>query len=56
MRLGRYFDTLKDIGLKAGKKTLFLPHGPGTVMDLQQTLRAGVMTQAASTSHMNRCT
>lgn len=43
----QYFDTLKDIGNGRGTKTLFLPHGPSAVSDLQASLRDGLMTGMA---------
>jgi regulator of protease activity HflC (stomatin/prohibitin superfamily) len=42
--LTQYFDALKDIGTSGGPKTLFVPHAPGAVGDLQRGLREGLMS------------
>ena len=41
----QYFDMLKDIGNAGGRKTLFLPHGPQSVAELQGTLKSSLMTE-----------
>ena len=42
--LTQYFDALRDIGTSGGPKTLFVPHAPGAVAELQAGLRNGIMT------------
>lgn len=39
----QYFDMLKDVGSNNGPKTLFLPHGPDSVAELQVKLHNNVM-------------
>jgi len=34
----QYFDTIKDIGAHAGQNTLFLPHSPGTVENVNDQI------------------
>jgi len=42
--LTQYFDMLKDVGASgAGGKTLFLPHAPSSVGDLQKAMQSGLM-------------
>mmetsp|Transcript_15953 Transcript_15953/g.53807 ORF Transcript_15953/g.53807 Transcript_15953/m.53807 type:complete len:127 (+) Transcript_15953:70-450(+) len=41
--LTQYFDMLKDIGQSNAPKTLFLPHAPSSVGDLQKSLQNGLM-------------
>src|SRR5271156_6527631 len=40
--LTQYFDTLKDIGTKAGASTIFLPNNPGAANDFQTQILAGL--------------
>ncbi len=40
--LTQYFDTLKDIGTKAGTNTLFLPNNPGAANDFMMQILAGL--------------
>ncbi|MCU1319178.1 MAG: band 7 protein, partial [Edaphobacter sp.] len=40
--LTQYFDTLKDIGTKAGTHTLFLPNNPGAANDFLTQILAGL--------------
>jgi hypothetical protein len=40
--LTQYFDTLKDIGTKAGTNTLFLPNNPGAANDFMIQILAGL--------------
>ena len=40
--LTQYFDTLKDIGTKAGTNTLFLPNNPGAANDFMTQILAGL--------------
>lgn len=40
--LTQYFDTLKDIGMRAGSNTIFLPNNPGAANDFQQQILAGL--------------
>jgi len=41
--LTQYFDMLKDVGQHGAGKTLFLPHGPDSVAELQDKLHNGIM-------------
>lgn len=42
--LTQYFDMIKDVGASPGSaKTLFIPHGPQSVNELQANLRSGLM-------------
>ena len=38
----QYFDTLKDVGTRAGTNTLFLPSNPGAVNDFMTQILAGL--------------
>src|ERR1017187_2901538 len=40
--LTQYFDTLKDIGTKAGNNTIFLPNNPGAANDFMTQILAGL--------------
>ena len=40
--LTQYFDTLKDIGVRSGTNTLFLPNNPGAANDFLQQILAGL--------------
>ncbi len=40
--LTQYFDTLKDIGIRSGTSTLFLPNNPGAANDFLQQILAGL--------------
>src|SRR6201996_2209384 len=40
--LTQYFDTLKDIGIRSGTNTLFLPNNPGAAADFQTQILAGL--------------
>jgi hypothetical protein len=40
--LTQYFDTLKDIGTKAGNNTIFLPNNPGAASDFMTQILAGL--------------
>jgi regulator of protease activity HflC (stomatin/prohibitin superfamily) len=46
--LTQYFDTLKDIGTKAGTNTLFLPNNPGAANDFLIQILAGLRGNKAS--------
>lgn len=43
--LTQYFDTLKDIGMRGGTNTLFLPNNPGAANDFLQQILAGLRSQ-----------
>ncbi|SEB93692.1 SPFH domain-containing protein [Terriglobus roseus] len=45
--LTQYFDTLKDIGMRGGTNTLFLPNNPGAANDFLQQILAGLRSQPA---------
>ena len=40
--LTQYFDTLKDIGTKAGNNTIFLPNNPGAASDFMTQILGGL--------------
>jgi hypothetical protein len=40
--LTQYFDTLKDIGTKAGATTIFLPNNPGAANEFLTQILAGL--------------
>jgi len=40
--LTQYFDTLRDIGTKAGGSTIFLPNNPGAANDFMMQILAGL--------------
>jgi len=46
--LTQYFDTLKDIGTKAGTNTLFLPNNPGAANDFLVQILAGLRGNKAT--------
>jgi regulator of protease activity HflC (stomatin/prohibitin superfamily) len=39
----QYFDTMRDIGASAKNSTVFIPHGPGAVKDIQEQIRNGLL-------------
>jgi regulator of protease activity HflC (stomatin/prohibitin superfamily) len=43
--LTQYFDTLKDIGMRGGTNTLFLPNNPGAANEFLQQILAGLRSQ-----------
>jgi len=45
--LTQYFDMLREVGSVDTNKTLFLPHGPASVTDLQTTLQGSMMKNLA---------
>lgn len=50
MLMTQYFDTLKDVGTSGQNGTIFLPHQPGSVGDIAQQIRDGMLQASA----MNR--
>merc|ERR1711990_1443490 len=52
--LTQYFDMIKEVGSNGAQKTLFVPHGPGSVSELQSNLRAGLMNQLDKPAKMDR--
>lgn len=52
--LTQYFDMIKEVGSHGAQKTLFLPHGPGSVTELQANLRSGLMNQLDKPVDMKR--
>jgi hypothetical protein len=40
--LTQYFDTLKDIGTRAGNNTIFLPNNPGAANDFMTQILGGL--------------
>jgi len=51
--LTQYFDTLKDIGTKAGTHTLFLPNNPGAANDFLTQILAGLRGGPARDTKLN---
>jgi len=52
MMVTQYLDMLKDVGTKDGAKTLFIPHSPGAVGDIQSQMRQGFLeANSASVAH-----
>jgi regulator of protease activity HflC (stomatin/prohibitin superfamily) len=49
--LTQYFDTLKDIGIRSGTNTLFLPNNPGAANDFLQQILAGLRGGTHRGSH-----
>ena len=45
---------IKEVGSHGAQKTLFLPHGPGSVTELQANLRSGLMNQLDKPLDMKR--
>ncbi|XP_061373479.1 hypersensitive-induced reaction 1 protein-like [Gastrolobium bilobum] len=39
----QYFDTMKDIGAASKSSTVFIPHGPGSVRDVANQIREGLL-------------
>src|SRR6201993_1964857 len=52
--LTQYFDTLKDIGTKAGTNTLFLPNNPGAANDFLMQILAGLRGNKSDTTNSTR--
>lgn len=52
--LTQYFDMLKDVGQHGAGKTLFIPHGPDSVSDLQEKLHNGIMKSMIAPTGMFR--
>ena len=48
-----YLDMLKDVGLKSSS-TVFIPHGPGAVSDVQGQMRQGFMEANAMSMNQSR--
>lgn len=46
--LTQYFDTLKEIGASSKSSTVFIPHSPGQVADLEQQIRNGMLMGRAT--------
>lgn len=55
MMVTQYLDMLKDVGSKDGAKTLFIPHSPAAVGDIQNQMRQGFLeaNSAAVNHHPN---
>lgn len=45
----QYFDTLKDIGVASRATTILMPHSPGTVADLSEQIRQGILVGNVTT-------
>jgi len=46
----QYFDTLKEIGASGKSSTIFLPHSPGGLADLQQQIATAMMSAHAASA------
>jgi len=46
----QYFDTIKDLGHHSKKTTLFIPHSPGSVAEVAEEIRGGLMNGLNKTS------
>ncbi|KAL2622913.1 hypothetical protein R1flu_003118 [Riccia fluitans] len=46
----QYFDTMKEIGSHSKNSTVFIPHGPGAVKDVDDQIRNGLL-QGHAGSH-----
>jgi len=53
MMVTQYLDMLKDVGLKSSS-TVFIPHGPGAVSDVQGQMRQGFMEANAMSMNQTR--
>jgi len=53
MMVTQYLDMLKDVGLKSSS-TVFIPHGPGAVSDVQGQMRQGFMEANAMSMNQSR--
>jgi len=49
MMVTQYLDMLKDVGTKDGASTVFIPHMPGAVADVQSQMRQGFLEANAAT-------
>ena len=54
--LTQYFDTLKDIGTKAGASTIFLPNNPGAANEFLTQILAGLRGSKGSRCHSTPAT
>jgi hypothetical protein len=43
MMVTQYLDMLKEVGTTGSASTVFVPHGPGAVADVQAQMRQGFM-------------
>lgn len=49
----QYFDTLKEIGAQARSNTILIPHSPGGLVDLADSIRNALMTAGQVTAVAN---
>merc|ERR1719352_635010 len=49
MMVTQYLDMMKDVGTKDGASTVFIPHMPGAVADVQNQMRQGFLEANAAT-------
>lgn len=47
----QYFDTLRDVGVSSRSNTILIPHGPGVLKDLSESLRTAMITANEVTKH-----
>ncbi|KAH7420751.1 hypothetical protein KP509_13G020600 [Ceratopteris richardii] len=47
-----YFDTMRDIGASAKSSSVFIPHGPGAVLDVAEQIRNGIFQGEAAALSM----
>ena len=50
MMVTQYLDMLKDVGTKDGASTVFIPHAPGAVGDVQNQMRQGFLEANVATA------
>jgi hypothetical protein len=43
MMVTQYLDMLRDVGSRSGANTIFIPHTPSAVQDIQSQIRGGFM-------------
>jgi hypothetical protein len=55
MMVTQYLDMMKDVGTKEGASTIFIPHSPAGVNDIQSQMRQGFL-EANSSVGMTRKT
>jgi regulator of protease activity HflC (stomatin/prohibitin superfamily) len=51
MMVTQYLDMLKEVGTKQGASTIFIPHAPGAVTQVQEQMRAGFLQANATAAN-----
>merc|ERR1711988_1257180 len=54
MMVTQYLDMLKDVGTQSGANTMFIPHTPGAVADVQSQMRQGFLEANAAAVSFGR--